>query len=767
MFRTVTIARRRWGALRIPVALAALLALVVPALAVQHTSVARADAAGGGGDFVPLSGQAVVLDTRSGIGGTTGQRGAASTTTFPVLGVGGIPTSGVGAVLARVAVLGPTEATWLELWPDGTTRPTVTMLSAGVGEAISNSAVVKVGDNGKISVYNNGGKVDIVVEVQGYFKSAQGTTGGGFVPVAHTRLIDTRYGTGTSTGKIAAGGSRTVQITGSLIPAGSAAALVNVATPGATAAGWLAVAPTGGTARSLMNYVTGTTQSGAAFTLPASGQVTIYNKGSAAVDVMVNVEGYYSASATQGAGLRVVSSRLINTRTVGAGLPVPANSTIDVQVGGTNGLPTRGIAGAALNIVVTPDNAGYLKAWPVGEAEPSLTVMDFKAGIWRANSLVVKPGTDGKIRIRNGSSGSAHIVVDLQGWYADPLPAVPVAQNTRMTVMQAAPLTGAAAGTIEYAYVDNGGNVRWGHQSDLDSFGSVQWAVISGGERFSGPPAITQLGDGRIQISAQFRDGNIWADTQTTAGGSAWNPWTNLGGSMASAPVVGKLANGTIVQFAVDVDGKLWSYAQTGSVPYWRDLGDQNLTATASVVRVKDGLRVFALTDQGAVRTIEYYDDGSVSTWADLGGTGLAGTPAVVARPGYQLQVFARSSAGTIVSKLQDINGAWPADWQTTGTINPDGVVPIPSFVGAPAAVIALDTSRASVIVRGTDNQFYQVSETATGTNVWGNWTKTVVGDDPVSTDPTILSYQNVNGPSMVIVCRDANGAPRYYTPQP
>jgi hypothetical protein len=471
------------------------------------------------------------------------------------------------------------------------------------------------------------------------------------------------------------------------------------------------------------------------------------------------VEGYYSASATQGAGLRPVSSRLINTRTVAAGLPVPANGVIDVQVGGTNGLPTRGIAGAALNVVVTPEDAGFLRVWPLGEAEPNLTVMDFKAGIWRANSLVVKPGTDGRIRIRNGSSGTAHVIVDLQGWYANPLPAVPVAQNTPTTALAAAAVGGAAAGANEYAYVDNGGNVRWGHQSDPDNFASLQWTVVSGGERFSGPPAVSQLADGRIQISAQFRDGNIWSITQTTAGQAGWGPWVNIGGSMASGPVAGKLANGTIVQFAVDADGKLWSYAQTGPVPYWQNLGDQNLTATVSLVRVNDGVRVFALTDQGAVRTIEYYDDRSVSSWTDLGGAALAGAPAVIARPGFQLQVFAWSPAGTIVSKLQDIGGAWPADWQTVGTVNPD-------VAGAPAAVMVPDTSRAMVVVRGADNQLYQVSETATGSNTWGSWRKTVEGDDPASTDPAILSYQAGNGPSVVIVGRDINGAPRFYTQQ-
>ncbi|MEV4754380.1 hypothetical protein AB0J86_04575 [Micromonospora sp. NPDC049559] len=744
-------------------AMVALLALLVPAGAVTHTAPARADAAGGGGDFVPIAGSAVLLDTRSGTGGTKGVRGAASTTVFPVLGAGGIPTSGVGSVLVRVAALKPTAKTFLELFPDGTTRPNLTMLSAGVGEQISNIAVVKVGANGKVAVYNNSGNTDIVVEAQGYFKSAQGSTGGGFVPVTHTRLVDTRSGLGTSTGKIASGASRTVTITGSLVPAGSAAAMVNVIVPGATAAGWLSVGPAGGSSHPLINYETGSTQSGAALALAANGQVTITNKGTAAVDVVVNVEGYFSASPSQGAGLRQVAARLINTRTVGAGLPVPANGTLDVQVAGTNGLPTRGVAGAALNIVVTPDAAGYLKAWPAGEAEPALSVLDFKADIWRDNALVVKPGVDGKIRIRNGSSAAAHVIVDLQGWYADPLPAVPVAQNTPITVLQAAPLTGAAYGELHYGYVDNGGNVRWGEQKNLDSFASVQWTVISGGERFSGPPALTGFSDGRIQVSAQFRDSNIWSDTQTTAGTAGWNAWTNLGGSMASAPVAQKLGDGAIVQFAVDVDGKLWAYAQAGAVPYWRDLGDHDLTAALTVVRVQDGLRVFGMDARGAVQSVEFYDDQSVSAWADLGGTGLAGTPAVVSRPGYQLQVFARGSTGAIVSKTQDISGVWPAGWQSIGTTNPDQ--PAPPAAGAPSATIDETSGRITVVVRGTDNQLYQVTEIATGSNTWGNWTKTVQGDDVVSTDPTLFSYRNVNGSSLVIVCRDVNGAPHFYLP--
>ncbi len=547
------------------------------------------------------------------------------------------------------------------------------------------------------------------------------------------------------------------------MPAGAAAAFVNVLVPGASTAGWLAVAPSGGSQRPLMNYETGSTQSGAVLTLPADGKVTIYNKGSAAVNVVLALEGYFAANPAQGAGLRNVTSRLLNTRTVGAGVPLAANATIDVQVGGTNGLPTRGIAGAVLNTVVTPDKAGYLKAWPVGEAEPDVSVMDFKADSWRDNAMVLKPGTDGKIRIRNGSSGTIHLIVDLQGWFADPLPAIPVAKDTRTTVMQAAPATGAIAGTLEYAYVDDSGRLRYGHQDDLGSFNSVQWTTISGNEAFTGQPALTQLADGRVQVSAQHQDGDIWTITQTAAGAATWTAWADFGGSVAGPPVVAKLGDNTAVQFAVDADGKLWAYAQTGAVPYWRNLGDQDLTTALDVVPVRDGVRVFGLNAQGAVKTVEYYNDGSVSAWTDLGGTGLTGAPEVITRPGYVLQVFVRGASGAIVTKTQDVSGAWPADWRTVGTYPDLGADTPPPAAGSPTAVTDASTGRISVVVRGTNSELYQVTETSTGSDTWGNWTKSVAASDPSATDPTALAYTGTNGASWLITFRDVNDASRIY----
>lgn len=369
--------------------------------------------------YVPFVTPVGALATWDGTGGVTGVRGPDSTTTFPVLGIGGIPSTGVSAVLVRVMTSNPTASTFLALWPDGTPRPSdLSTLNVAAGEDISNVAVVAPGGNGRIAVYNRSGETDIGVDVQGYFTTTASPDTGGFVPVAHTRLVDTRSGLGTTTGTIPAGGSRTVTIAGTYVPAGATAAYVNLLVPGATTGGWVGSAPPGtALGKGAINYVSGSTQSGATIKLAADGRVTFYNKGSAAINLVVILQGYFSGVAGGGTPFRPVASRLLNTRTAGTGAPLAGGATVDVQVAGVSGLPASGVAGAVLHLTVTPQQAGYLKAWPVAEAEPDVTLMDFGAGDWRTNTVVLRPGADGKIRLRNGSSAPIHLIVDLQGWF--------------------------------------------------------------------------------------------------------------------------------------------------------------------------------------------------------------------------------------------------------------------------------------------------------------------------------------------------------------
>lgn len=732
------------------------LALAIAASAVPRGSAALADAAGKGGDFVPLSPSVAALDTRTGIGGVTGVRTAGSTTTFPVLGVGGIPAAGVSAVLVDVTAVSPTAGTYLVLWPDGTARPAVSMVNATTGQIISNSAVVPVGANGRLALFNSAGNTHVTVDVQGYFTDTAGGAGGGFTPVVHTRLVDTRSGVGGTAGSIAAGASRTFTLTGGVLPAGTPSAFLDVIVTGATDAGWVAAFPAGGTGpRSVLDFPVGTMSQGSTVKLAADGRVTFVNHSSAAIHLVLTAEGYFTGSSATGAGLRkVTATRLVDTRTLGAA--VPANGTIDVSVGGTNGLPTRGIAGAALNLVVVGNTAGgSLRAWPVGGAEGTMSLTNYPAagGGARAGLAVVRPGTEGKVRIRNVSSGTAHILVDLQGWFADPLPVLPTEQFSPVSIMQATP-SGTALGALEYAYVDNIGRVRFAHQPNVDDFGSVQWTPVSDGPAFTGQPALSQPPGSPVQIAVQNRDSDIWTIAQGTTAGT-WGAWSDQGGSMASRPVAARLADGATVLFAVDVDGRLWHLRQASTG--WRSLGDADLAGPVTIVPVDTGLRLFALDTAGAVKTAGYTTGGALSGWTGLGAAGSTGTPAAVVYPGYQVRLFVRSQDGSIVTKMQDATGAWPAQWQPTGTF---------TAAGSPAAVLD-PAGRSAVVARGTDNEIYRVFETAQGSGAWGEWGRINPDvSDPAAGDPTVAPFINSGGQTWLIAFRNINDTTRVYTRQ-
>ncbi len=108
--------------------------------------------------------------------------------------------------------------------------------------------------------------------------------------------------------------------------------------------------------------------------------------------------------------------RLLDTRT--AGIPVGPGETVEIEVGGGNGVPVTA-AGAALNLTVTqPTTSGHLTIYPTGEARPLASTLNFRAGETRANAATVKLGAAGKVTIYN-SSGDSHVVVDLDGWYDD------------------------------------------------------------------------------------------------------------------------------------------------------------------------------------------------------------------------------------------------------------------------------------------------------------------------------------------------------------
>jgi hypothetical protein len=105
-----------------------------------------------------------LLDTR-----VTGPKlGANTTRTLQVTGVGGVPTTGVSAVVLNVTVTETTAGGYLTVSPTGSTRPVVSNLNWPGGATIPNAVTVKVGTGGKVSLYQSGpGTAQVIVEVAG------------------------------------------------------------------------------------------------------------------------------------------------------------------------------------------------------------------------------------------------------------------------------------------------------------------------------------------------------------------------------------------------------------------------------------------------------------------------------------------------------------------------------------------------------------------------------------------------------------------------
>ncbi|MFI7672302.1 hypothetical protein [Actinophytocola sp. NPDC049390] len=735
----MTRAETRWRRPRWTVVLTVLAVALALVAAPVDRPVARADAASRGGDFVPFSTARTIWDTRGGA-----KLKQVSTTSFTAVGVGGVPATGVSAVLIRILAVQPSAATWLTAFPAGTTRPDVSMVNVGAGESLSNTAIVRPGTNGQISMFNRYGELHVVVDVQGYFTTSTGGANGGFVPVAQKRVLDT-----TKTTIIPAGGSRTVDLAAAGVPVGASAAFVELTVPPGPSSGSFTAAPTGVAAgpAAIVHFENGIyVASGAAVPLTTDTRVTFTNKGPSPAHLVVDVMGYFSKTATAGAGLRPVTARLF-------GGTVAANGVIDVQVGGANGLPTRGIAGAALSMQAGGGTArGALRAWSTGGVEPGVAHTEYAPGTHHRASVIIEPGTGGKVRVKNYGTASAYVYIDLEGWFSEPQTVIPTVQNTPIRVLQAKVQPGQTESSVEYAFVDNLGKVVVAHQKLPGNLFDVQYQTISGNEAFSGPPAMTHGAAGTVEVSAQYGDGgDVWSSTQTKFATPTWTAFTDLGGSMAYAPGAADLADGTTVLFAVDADGKLWAFVRAGTMPYWRELGDQDLVGTPATAVVRDGVQVFARTAAGTVKSLVFRDDRSVSAWADLGGA-VAETPAAVTYPGYRVGLFARTPDGAVVTKKQDAAGVFPAAWTATGQTG---------VTGAPAAVIDPVDGRTMIATRDDAGQVYMWGENAAGSETYApyeGWTGT---DVPTVVDPSFGLITSAGGQFWILVYRGVNGTPR------
>ena len=371
------------------------------------------------GTFHPLS-PARILDTRSGNGAPTGKVGPGGTLSLQVTGRGGVPDSGVNAVVMNVTVTEPTASSVLTVWPAGETLPTASNLNYVAGETVPNLVVVKVGTNGMVALRNLSGRTHVLADVVGWHSDNSVTAGARYQALSPERILDTRGGTKLGTGR-----TRVLQVTGrgGVPSSGVSAVVMNVTVTQPTAPSFLTVSPTGETrpGASNLNYVANQTVPNLVVVkVGTQGRVNLYNH-AGSTHVVADVVGWFSdAAATSGARYHALSpDRILDTRD-GNGAPtgkVGPAGILSLQVTGQGGVPTSGVTAVVMNVTVTqPTAPSFLTAWPTGETRPTASNLNYVAGETVPNLVVVKVGTGGRVNLYN-HAGNTHVVADVVGWY--------------------------------------------------------------------------------------------------------------------------------------------------------------------------------------------------------------------------------------------------------------------------------------------------------------------------------------------------------------
>ena len=348
---------------------------------------------------------------------------------LPVLGVSGIPLTGVTAVSLNLTAVGPTAEGYVTVWPCGSTKPGTSNVNFVKDQTVPNAVIAPIDSTGKVCIASSVG-AHVVVDVNGWFGASSGLRA-----VSPVRVFDTRSGIGgVPVAKVGAldGGGTPLEVSvlsaiGQTAGAVSAVSL-NVTATGTSASsygGYVTTYPCGTRPiASNLNFVSNQSVPNAVIVpVSATGTVCFYVYGQA--DLIADVNGWFAG----GSGFNSLApTRVFDTRSGSGGVPVAKVGTLDgsgkelkVQIAGTNGVPSGGSAAAVMmNVTVDATTAsaygGYVTAYPCGTAPPNSSNINFVSGRTIANSVVAPLSATGEVCFY--VYGQAHVLADITGWLA-------------------------------------------------------------------------------------------------------------------------------------------------------------------------------------------------------------------------------------------------------------------------------------------------------------------------------------------------------------
>jgi hypothetical protein len=254
------------------------------------------------------------------------------------------------------------------------------------------------------------------------------TAGTTYTALGPTRILDTRNGTGTG-GAIApvpAGGTLKLKVDGADgISAAAWAVAINLTATDPKDPGFLTAYPDGTAVPTASNVNFGARQTVANMAVVATGAdgyIDINNHSTGSVDLVADVSGYYLPNSTGSGYTSVTPERFLDTRNGVGGYPaktVSQGHPVTLQVDNRYKIPASGVSAVAVNITeANPSGSGFVTAWPGGAAQPSSSNLNFGPGQTLANSAIVPVGKSGTIELAYTGTGSARLIVDVEGYYS-------------------------------------------------------------------------------------------------------------------------------------------------------------------------------------------------------------------------------------------------------------------------------------------------------------------------------------------------------------
>lgn len=571
------------------------------------------------------------------------------------------------AVVFNVTATGPTTSTYVTAWPFGTARPGTSTVNLAPGDTNANLATVAVGSGRRVSLYNNAGGIDVIVDLAGFYTPEYGAV---FTPLTPKRVFDTRNGIGTFDNRAAPiGAGQNVAFIADDLPNEAIAAVLNLA-------GTQATAPTYVTAwqydyvrpsTSNLNVTPGRTVANLGV-VPVEYQVgssrtTVYNH-SGSVHVIGDLAGYFwippvpctaDCVYTWGANH---GWQGVGTTTSDVTLPTPMYGLTGVtEIVGPYALRSDGTVWSWGR-----NTSGQLGAgWLGGESTIPIRV----AGL--TNVVQVASNESGGLALRADGTvwgwGTSYALGRLDG----PLVATP----ERITALSGVASI-AASNLTSYAVRSDGTVWSWG-RNDFGMLGTGSTAI-------AGTPAQIAALTGVVEISTNLTnayvlrsDGSVWSWGSNTSGQLG----TNSTASQSAVPVRITSLSGVTSVYAGDSwltgEGAAHAVLADGGVWSWgvNTLGQLGANSTASLSRVPVAVAgLTGVTELAGGRTMyALRSDGTVWAWGEALIYALGIDTTVPARRPLQVAIPARVVSLSVRRALDESGNVWTWGYNGSGEL--------------------------------------------------------------------------------------------------